>query len=57
VNGCTYAVIVEDRKFVPLHKGKPTAAKLVGDPAVLAAKTYRGSTSGASGSTTTTAAK
>jgi branched-chain amino acid transport system substrate-binding protein len=57
VNGCTYAVIVKDGKFVPLNKGKPIPTKLVGDPAVLAAKTYGGSTSGASGATTTTTAK
>jgi branched-chain amino acid transport system substrate-binding protein len=57
VNGCTYAVIVKDGKFVVLNKGKPFATKLVGDPSVLAAKTYGGSTTGASGATTTTAAK
>ena len=48
------AVTVKDGKFVSMNKGKPIPTELVGDPAVVASKTYDNSSSG---STTTTAAK
>ncbi|MDQ1431808.1 MAG: hypothetical protein QOF40_2410, partial [Actinomycetota bacterium] len=57
VNGCTYAVTVQNGKFVPSNKGKVIPTKLVGDPAVIASTTYDDSASGSSSATTTTAAK
>jgi branched-chain amino acid transport system substrate-binding protein len=57
INTCGYAVTVSNGKFVTLNKGKPLPSKLVGDPAVIAAKTYDNSTSGSKSATTSTAAK
>jgi branched-chain amino acid transport system substrate-binding protein len=56
INGCGYAVTVKNGKFVPTNGGKPIKAKIVGDPAVVAASTFDAS-AGSSSSTTTTAAK
>lgn len=55
IDGCGYAVTVENGKFVPMNGGKPIKAKLVGDPAVLATSTYERSASSVSSTTTTTA--
>lgn len=55
VQGCTYAVTVKNGKFVVSNKGKVIPTKLVGDPAVMATKTYDDSASGSSSATTTTA--